>query len=57
LNKINPNVENTFIIYRHRNIIDKFINRQPITEYFQILPEKLDKTRGDYFYLPEPKFE
>lgn len=55
LNKINPNVENTFIIYRNRSIIDKFINLEPTKENFQIVSETLDKTKGDYFNLPEPR--
>lgn len=57
LNKINPNVENTFIIYRYRSIIDKFINLEPTKENFQILSETLDKTKSKYFNLPEPKHQ
>jgi protocatechuate 3,4-dioxygenase beta subunit len=57
LNKINPNVENTFIIYRYRSIIDKFINLEPTKENFQILSETLDKTKSEYFNLPEPKHQ
>lgn len=56
LNKINPNVENTFIIYRHRSIIDKFIDLEPTAENFQKVSNTLDKTKGNYFDLSEPKY-
>jgi protocatechuate 3,4-dioxygenase beta subunit len=53
LNKINPDVENTFIIYRHRSIMDKFIDLKPTAENFQKVSNTLDKTKGDYFDLQE----
>jgi protocatechuate 3,4-dioxygenase, beta subunit len=55
LNKINSSVENTFIIYRHRNIINKFIDLRPTPENFRLISTTLDKTKSDYFELPEPK--
>jgi protocatechuate 3,4-dioxygenase beta subunit len=55
LNKINPSVENTFIIYKHRSIIDKYIDLKSTKENFAILSTTLDKTKGDYFDLSEPK--
>ncbi len=57
LNKINSSVENTFVIYRHRTIIDKYINLKPTPENFRLVAEALNKTRSDYFDLPEPKHE
>jgi len=51
--KINPSVENTFIIYRHRDIIDKFIDIKPTPENFQRISQTLDKTRSAYFDLVE----
>ena len=57
LNKINPTVENTFIIYRHRTIVDKFINLKPTYENFSKISEVLNKTKSNYFELPEPKHE
>ena len=53
LNKINARVENTFIVYKHRNIVDKFINLKPSSKSFQIISESLDQTKGAYFELPE----
>ncbi len=55
LNKINPIVENTFVIYRHRTIIEKFIDLKPTAENFNIISNTLDKTKGKYFNLDEPK--
>lgn len=46
LNKINPEVENTFIIYKHRSIVDKYINLKPTQENFEILSNSLDQTRA-----------
>lgn len=57
LNKINPEVENTFIIYKHRSIIDKYIDLKPTSKNFEVLSETLNKTKGDYFDLPEPKHD
>lgn len=57
INKINPNVENTFIIYRHRTIIDKFIDLKPTVDNFKIISNKLDKTKSEYFNLAEPEHD
>ena len=57
LNKINPNVENTFIIYRHRTIIDKFIDLKPTVENLKKISNTLDKTKSEYFNLQEPIHE
>jgi protocatechuate 3,4-dioxygenase, beta subunit len=57
LNKINPSVENTFVIFKHRTIIAKFINFKATPDNFKIISLTLDKTKGDYFNLPEPKHD
>lgn len=54
LNKLNPAVENTFIVYRQRNIIDKYIDLKPTSENFRRIIETLDKTKSSYFHLAEP---
>ncbi|EID75303.1 dioxygenase family protein [Imtechella halotolerans] len=56
LNKINPEVENTFVIYKHRVIIDKYVNLKPTQENFNLISQTLDKTRSEYFHLSEPKY-
>ncbi len=54
LNKINSSVENTFVIYRHRSIIDKFIDIKPMADNFKLISNTLDKTKSEYFNLSEP---
>ncbi len=51
LNKINPEAENTFIIYHHRKIIQKFINFEATQENFQTLSDFLDKNKSPYNHL------
>jgi len=55
LNKINPKAENTIIIYKHRNIIGKYIDLKPTKENQIKVSKMLDKTKSKYFELPEPK--
>jgi len=57
LNKINPDVENTFVIYRNRAIIDKFVDLKPTKENYNLISQTLDKTKNEYFNLPEPKHD
>lgn len=57
LNKINANVESTFIIYRHRTIVGKYVNLKPTEQNFKLVAEMLDKTKGNYFDLNEPRHE
>jgi protocatechuate 3,4-dioxygenase, beta subunit len=57
LNKINPNVANTFIIYRHRTIVGKFIDLPASKENFEAISNVLDKTKSEYFNLSEPKHD
>ncbi len=57
LNKINPDVSNTFIIYRHRAVIDKFISLKPTENNFKLISRTIDNTVSDYFNLPEPKHD
>ncbi len=51
LNKINPNAGNTFIIYRNRTIIAKFINLKFTVENYKLIAKELDTNKGDYFDL------
>ncbi len=54
LNKINPAVENTFIIYQHRTIVATYIDLVPTPDNFKIISTTLDRTKSDYFNLSEP---
>jgi protocatechuate 3,4-dioxygenase, beta subunit len=51
LNKINPEVENTFIIFRRSNIIAKFVDLNPTNDNFSTLSITLDKFTSEYFIL------
>jgi len=57
LNKINRDVENTFVIYRNRAIIDKFVDLKPTKENYHLISQTLDKTKNEYFKLPGLKHD
>lgn len=57
LSKIDQDNKNTFIIYRRRIILDKYINLNPTNENFKLIDNILDQTKGEYYDLPEPKHE
>ncbi|WP_379089041.1 hypothetical protein [Pedobacter sp. UC225_65] len=56
LNKINPEVNNTIILYRHRSIIAKYIDLKPEEQNFRLLTTLLNKTKSNFFDLPEPVY-
>jgi protocatechuate 3,4-dioxygenase beta subunit len=57
LNKIDPSVENTFLIYKRSNIIDKYVDLKPNQQNFKKIAERLDNTANEYFKLSRPKQE
>jgi protocatechuate 3,4-dioxygenase beta subunit len=57
LNKINPNVENTILIYKRSNIIAKYINLKPNQDNFKKIENRLDETTNEYFRLTKLKEE
>lgn len=57
LNKIDPDVENTFIVYKHGNIVDKYIDLKQTRENSRRISETLDRTQGRFFDLPEIKYQ
>lgn len=56
LNRIHPDAQSTLIIYRHRTIVEKFINLVPDEAGFRQVSAALDRTRGAYFGLSEPVY-
>ena len=54
LNRINPDVGNTIILYKRSKIVDKFIDLQPGETNFNLLSRRLDATINEYFHLPKP---
>ena len=57
LNKINPNVENTFLVYKRSNIIDKYVDLKPNQENFKKITNQLDNSANEYFKFSRPKQE
>ena len=53
LNHINPNAENTFILYKRSGVIDRFIDLKPNQGNFNLISERLDQTINEYFDLPK----
>jgi len=56
LNRINPVVANTIVLYRHRSIIAKYIDLKPEQQNFKLLTDLRNKTEGAFFNLPEPVY-
>lgn len=54
LNKINPTVSSTLILYRQTTIIDKFIDYKPTATHFKSIQDLLNHTQSPYLDLPEP---
>lgn len=52
LNELDPKVENTFIIYKYRTIIDKYVDIGATAENFLRISKTLDATTNDFFGLP-----
>jgi protocatechuate 3,4-dioxygenase beta subunit len=52
LTKIDPEVTNTFIIYKNRNIIGNYMNFKAIAENFKQIENTLNKHENAYFKLP-----
>ena len=57
LNKIDPNVINTFLLYKRSNIFEKYVDLKPNQENFEKIAERLDKSANEYFKLSRPKQE
>ena len=50
LNKFNPNVKNTILIYRYGNIVDKYIDLEANRHNQELISKSLDKNKGQYYY-------
>ena len=55
LNKINPDVDNTFIIYKRGKVIGNYINLKPGKQSFDLISRQLDQSVNEYFDLPRAK--
>ena len=54
-NEINPEVQNTFVIYKRSRIVAKFVNLEPNPSHFDSLSQTLDQTKSPYFRFPKVK--
>jgi protocatechuate 3,4-dioxygenase, beta subunit len=52
--KVDPSLENTFIVYRQRAVVDKITNLPATAESFSRLRASLDRTKGKYQDLKSP---
>lgn len=57
LNKIDPNVINTFLIYKRSNIFEKYVDLKPNQENFYEITKHLNNSENEYFKLSRPKKE
>lgn len=57
LNKVNQDVENTFLIYKRSKVVDKYVNLKPTEDNFTLISQRLDQTINEYFDLPKTKGE
>ena len=55
LNQINPNVENTFLIYKRSNIVEKYVDLKPTEGNFKRIINRIDQTKNQYYMLSRPK--
>ncbi len=57
LNKINPKVENTFVIYKRSIVTGNFVNLTPTPENFMKIQGLLNQSENGYFELPRVNSE
>jgi protocatechuate 3,4-dioxygenase beta subunit len=53
LNRINQNVENTFLLYKRSRVIDKYINIKPTSTNLKLISNSLNRSANEYFKLPK----
>ncbi len=56
-NQINPDVENTFLLYKRSKVIGNFVNLDPTPENFQKVKTTLDASVNPWFYLSAPTYK
>ncbi|QOJ28284.1 MAG: intradiol ring-cleavage dioxygenase [Ignavibacteriales bacterium] len=55
LNKINPQAENTFFLFKRSRLIEKFVNLKPGDQNFERITAQLDASKNEYFDAEKPK--
>lgn len=55
LNRIDPEVKNTFLIYKRSRVIGNFVDLRATPSNFETITNLLDESINDYFSLPKIK--
>ena len=50
-NRINPDANNTFLMFRQSNIVDKYINLDPNPVNFELIRQSLDRNKSERSHL------
>ena len=56
-NKINPNVENTFIVYQQGEIIDKYVNLTATPDNYKRIISSIENTMTEYLNIKAPRHQ
>lgn len=54
LNRIDPDVRNTFVLYKRSRVIATFTDLEPTEASFALIRERLDASVNEFFDLPKP---
>ncbi|MBP6671560.1 MAG: intradiol ring-cleavage dioxygenase [Bacteroidetes bacterium] len=57
LNKVDPSVKNTFMIFRRSMVVGNYVNFAPTADNFREINQRLERTRTEYFDLPGARQE
>jgi protocatechuate 3,4-dioxygenase beta subunit len=56
-NKINPDVENTFIVYQQGEIIDKYVNLSPTPDKYKRKVRSVENTMKEFLNIKAPRHQ
>ena len=56
-NKINPDVENTFIVYQQGEIIDKYVNLPPTPDNYKRIVSSVENTMKEFLNIKAPRHQ
>ena len=57
LNRIDPSVGNTFMIFRRSMVVGNYVNFAPTADNFREINQRFERTRTEYFDLPGARKE
>ncbi|MBK8505736.1 MAG: intradiol ring-cleavage dioxygenase [Saprospiraceae bacterium] len=56
LNLVNPEVDNTFLIYKRSTVVENLVDLKPSVQNFALISQRLDDAINEYFDLPRLKY-